>query len=61
MVDICATAEAHSDIADDLLAIHRLSGADTVASLHGIGKATVNCHQSIKDWTFLTLVMLRLT
>lgn len=41
VVDIRATAEAHSDIADDLLAIHRLSGADTVASLHGIGKATV--------------------
>ena len=41
VVDIRATAEAHSDIADDLLAIHGLSGADTVASLHGIGKATV--------------------
>ena len=41
MVDIRATAEAHSDIADDLLAIHGLSCADTVASLHGIGKATV--------------------
>ena len=40
-VDIRATTEAHSDIADDLLAIHRLSGADTVVSLHGIGKATV--------------------
>lgn len=41
MVDIRATAETHSDIADDLLAIHGLSVADTVASLHGIGKATV--------------------
>ena len=41
VVDIRATAEAHSDIADDLLAIHGLSGADTVASLHDIGKATV--------------------
>ena len=41
MVDIRATAEAHSDIADDLLVIHRLSGANTIASLHGIGKATV--------------------
>ena len=39
LVDIRATAEAHSDIADDLLAIHGLSGADTVASLHDIGKA----------------------
>ena len=38
-----ATAEAHSDIANDMLAIHGLSGADTVhvATLHGIGKATV--------------------
>ncbi len=33
--------ESHSDVADDLLAIHGLSGADAVASLHGIGKATV--------------------
>jgi len=41
VVDICATAEARSDIAGDLLAIHGLSGADIVASLHGIGKATV--------------------
>ena len=41
LVDIRATAEAHSDIADDLLAIHGLSGADTVVSLHDIGKATV--------------------
>jgi len=41
VVDIRGTAEAHSDIADDLLTIHGLSGADTVASLHGIDKATV--------------------
>ena len=41
VIDIRATAEAHSDIADDLLAIHRLSVADTVASLHGLGKTTV--------------------
>ena len=33
--------ESHSDIADDRLAIHGLSGADAVASLHGVGKATV--------------------
>ena len=33
--------ESHSDIADDLLAIHGLSDAYTEASLHGIGKATV--------------------
>ena len=41
VVDIRATVESHSDIAHDLLAIHRLSGADSVASFHGIGKATV--------------------
>jgi len=39
--DIGATAEAHSGIADGMLAIHGLSGADNVATLHGIGKATV--------------------
>ena len=32
-----------SDIADDLLVIHELSGADAVASFHGIGKATYDC------------------
>ena len=41
MIDIRATVESHSDIADDLLASHGLSGADEVASFHGIGKATV--------------------
>jgi len=40
VIDIGATAAAHSDIADDLLAIHGISGADTVASLHGVGKVT---------------------
>ena len=41
VIDIRATVESHTDIADDLLAIHGLSGADAVASFHGIGKATV--------------------
>ena len=41
VIDIRATAARHNDIAKDLLAIHGLSGADTVASLHGIGKGTV--------------------
>ena len=41
VVDIRATAEAHRDIAADLLAIYGLSGADTIASLHGIGKGAV--------------------
>ena len=40
MIDIRATAVKHADIANDLLAIHGLSGADTVASLQGIGKGT---------------------
>ena len=38
VIDIRATAVKHADIANNLLAIHGLSGADTVASLHGIGK-----------------------
>jgi len=40
MRDTGATAEAPSYIANDMLAIHGLSGADTVATLHGIGKVT---------------------
>ena len=38
MVYIRATTEALTDIADVLLSIN---GADTVASLHAMGKATV--------------------
>ena len=41
VIYIRATVESHSDIADALLAIHGLSGTGAVASLHGIGKATV--------------------
>ena len=41
VIDVGATTPAHSGIADDLLAIHGLSGADTVASLHAGGKAAV--------------------
>ena len=43
VIYIRATVESHRDIADDLLALHGLSGsgAGAVASLHGIGKATV--------------------
>ena len=40
VVDIGATAAAHSDIADNILAVHGITGADTVGSLHGIGKVT---------------------
>ena len=35
------TAAAHIDIASDLLALHGLSGADTVFAIQGIGKATI--------------------
>ena len=41
VIAIRAKVESHSDIADDLLAIHALSGADTVAPFHSIGKATI--------------------
>ena len=37
-IDIKATSEKHSSLAPDLLAIHAISGADTVASYYGIGK-----------------------
>ena len=40
-MDIQALAAKHHIIAKDLLAIHEISDADTVASLHGNGKATV--------------------
>ena len=39
--DFGATAAPHSNIADDLPAIHGISGADILTSLHGVGKATV--------------------
>ena len=38
--DIAATAAENHDIAPDVLAIHGLTGCDTVASTYGIGKAT---------------------
>ena len=41
VIDIKQTAAAHIDIASDLLALHGLSGADTVSAIHGIGKTTV--------------------
>ena len=41
VTDIRATAALHNDIAGDLLVIHGLSGADTLAASHGIGEAMV--------------------
>ena len=41
VIDIKQTAASHIDIASDLLALHGLSGADTVSAIHGIGKTTV--------------------
>ena len=39
MTDIHSTAAFHNNIASVLLVIHELSGADTIAALHGIGEA----------------------
>lgn len=40
-VDIQATVQRQQAITDDCLAAHFLSGCDTTAYLHGIGKITV--------------------
>ena len=40
-VDTKATAEKHSDIVDNILAAHVLSGCDTVLSLWGVKKRTI--------------------
>ena len=39
VTDVHTTAAFHNDIASDLFVIHGLSGADTIAALHGIGEA----------------------
>ena len=39
VTDIHATAVFHNDIARDLFVIRGLSGADSIAALHGIGEA----------------------
>ena len=39
-IDICATHLEHSDIGPDLVAIHALSGCNSVAATYGIGKTT---------------------
>ena len=41
VIDIRATRIEHSVIADDILAIHAISGANTVSSYLGIGKGKV--------------------
>jgi len=56
-----ATAEAHSDIANDMLAIHGLSGADTVATLHDIGMAIVIKYQRLDVSHSLNMVLIRPT
>ena len=40
MKDINASVEKHHKIMPDLLAAHALTGCDTVAPYHGIGKFT---------------------
>ena len=49
MVDIRATTEAHTDIADVLLSIN---GADTVASLHAMQG---NCSQNAQEGRFIAV------
>ena len=49
-IDIRGTVDSHSDVADDVLAIHGHSGADAVESLHGNG-----C-QSCQEGMFHTLL-----
>ena len=39
-IDIRETARSHPSIATQMLVIHALSGCDTVAATHGIGKTT---------------------
>ena len=39
-IDIGATVAQHNRLIDNLLAAHALTGSDTTASLHGIGKVT---------------------
>ena len=39
-IDIKATYMKHSAIVPDLLAIHAISGCDSVAATYGIAKAT---------------------
>ena len=57
----CRSTVAHSDVADDMLAIHGLSGADIVATLHGIGKATVIKVSKTGRFHSLNLVLIRPT
>ena len=40
VIDIAATVKEHSDVVTNLLAMHCLSGCDTVVQLFGIGKGT---------------------
>ena len=40
-IDIRATAKEHASILPNLLAVHRLSGCDTVAPCYGIGKMKI--------------------
>ena len=50
VVDIRATVESRSDIADDLLAIHGLSGADAISSViawHSQGNGCQSCQEGV--------------
>ncbi len=39
-IDIPATVKKHSDITSQVLALHAISGCDTVAATYGVGKVT---------------------
>ena len=40
MLDITATVTKHKDIVPQILAMHGLTGCDTVGTYHGIGKVS---------------------
>ena len=53
IVYIGATATAHSDIADDILAVNGVTGADTFPSLHGTGTVTAI---NVAKWNLFTIL-----
>ena len=50
MIDILATANGNSDIADDLLVIHDISGADTIACFHGYIRRLLSKQREFTLW-----------
>ena len=58
LICILATVESHCDVADYVLAIHGVSGADAVASLHDIGKATTVKVAKKECFTLICIVVM---